>query len=447
MVSGLLLLILGVVEAAEETPPPAARAVPVSVPAFRQADHVAVITIEGAVDQITLRSLERRMAAARADGADAVVIELDTPGGDMLATLDMCNLLKDRTETPANVVAWVRPQAFSAGTYMALACREIVIAPTGTFGDAAPIAVSPVGMTPLPVAERAKMEAPLLAEVVDSARRNGYDENLVQGFVSVGIELWLLEHVSTGEMIFVTRDEYRFLFGDQPPTQIPAAGTTPALGGAKTPVVPYINPAIPRDSLDAVDRDVAREVAEAQTEAPTRAPLDEMDRGQWQLVTQVITADRLLTIGAAEAMVYGLAQTTIRDDQQLMQFFGAKTIQRYDRSWSESLTRLLISWPVRIVLIIVFVLGMFLELAAPGTGVFGVVASIALMVLIGAPFLAGMAQWWDILLVIVGLGLIAAELFLIPGLGVAGLTGAGCLLAGLVGDVRDRWSLDAPRAG
>jgi membrane-bound serine protease (ClpP class) len=44
-----------------------------------------------------------------------------------------------------------------------------------------------------------------------------------------------------------------------------------------------------------------------------------------------------------------------------------------------------------------------------------------------------LAQWWDILLVVIGLLLIAAELFLLPGMGVAGVAGVLCLLVGIVG--------------
>ena len=42
------------------------------VPAYRQANHVAVLTIEGAIDRMTLRSLERRIAEARASSRFAV---------------------------------------------------------------------------------------------------------------------------------------------------------------------------------------------------------------------------------------------------------------------------------------------------------------------------------------------------------------------------------------
>ena len=64
-------------------------------------------------------------------------------------------------------------------------------------GDAAPI----TSLGPIPATERAKIESPLLTEVIDEARRHHYDERLVQAFVSVGIELWLLRDGSTGEVV------------------------------------------------------------------------------------------------------------------------------------------------------------------------------------------------------------------------------------------------------
>lgn len=50
-----------------------------AVPASRQANTVAVLPIVGEIDQITLRSLERRLREASRLGAGAVVLEIDTP--------------------------------------------------------------------------------------------------------------------------------------------------------------------------------------------------------------------------------------------------------------------------------------------------------------------------------------------------------------------------------
>ena len=155
------LLLLSVIAFASPTP----------VPAYRQAQTVAIITIEGEVDSITASSFKRRLFEA--SDADAIVIELNTPGGGLLPTLQICYEIKNNA--PPNTVAWIHPHAFSAGTIIALSCREIIAANNSTFGDAAPISA----MGPIPATERAKIESPILAEVVDSARRNHYDEHLV----------------------------------------------------------------------------------------------------------------------------------------------------------------------------------------------------------------------------------------------------------------------------
>jgi membrane-bound serine protease (ClpP class) len=415
----------------------AAAAGPTVIPAWRTAERVVVLPIRGVVDMVSLTSLERRMARAREMGADAIVIELDTPGGRVDAALDITDLLKDRGETPANTVAWVRPRALSAGTIIALACREIVVASNCLMGDAAPIQVGLGMLQQMAPAERAKVEGPILAEVKDSARRNAWDENLVQAFVSVGMRLWMIEHVRTGELAFVTAEEYERIFGETPPTEI--ASTTPRAGvgaGSGGGVRPRFSPDLapqpgagPEPSVESI-----REELEYQQSLPrTRDPLGPADRSDWRLVRQVIDDDQLLTIKEPEARAYGLAAAVIDTDEQLTAFFGARELVRIEANWSEGLVRFLMSMPVRIVLIIGFILGFLLEAAAPGTTVFGLISAGCLVLLLGAPALAGAAEWWDIVLVVLGVLFIAAELFLIPGTGIAGFLGAGMLLVGLVG--------------
>ena len=408
--------------------------VPAAVPAFRQANSVAILTVDGMIDTVTLWSLERRMQRARQAGADAVVIEINTFGGEMTSTLDICNLLKDRSDTPANVVAWINPNAYSAGAIMALACREIVVSPGATFGDAAPVALGPMGLQSLGPTERAKLLAPLQKELIDSARRNHYDENLVRAFVELGHELWMIEHISTGERVFVDREEYKAVFGHDPPQQLtshaPVAPTS-----YPQPLRPWINQTIPRaeKTRSLSPEDLQRESEFEQMLPPVRATLTQADRGVWKLVAQVTDANSLLTIGPDEAVYYGIATAVVANESELKNYFGAQSIARYDQTWSENLVRFLISWPVKIVLIVVFLVCLFIEMAMPGFGVFGTASIVALLILLGAPALVGLAQWWDILLVVIGLLLIAAELFLLPGMGFAGVAGVLCLLVGIVG--------------
>ena len=399
-----------------------------AVPAYRQANTVAVLTVHGPIDKVTLSSLERRIDKAIQDGAEAVVLDIDTPGGALEATLDICHLI--RNDAPANTVAWVNPKAYSAGTIIALACREILVAPNAAFGDAAPI--SPFG--PIPVTERAKLEAPLLSEVINSARRNHYDEKLVQAFVSVGVELWLIEHVQTGERIFVDQREYKLVMGEDPPAEL-----TPVAPPSESSATPAVKPWFDRslsfpDATEPPDREVLQMQIEFEQDRPSsRRALSVAELGQWKPIRQVVSSDRLLVLRPQESAYYGLSTAVIADDDQLKAYFGAQTVKRYDQAWSESLVQFLTNPFVRGVLLVIFVVCLLIELAAPGLGVFGATAGVSLLVVVGAPWLTGMAQWWEILLIGVGLLLIAVELLIIPGFGVAGVGGAACVLVGLVG--------------
>lgn len=405
-----------------------------AVPAYRQANRVAILTIHGVIDGVTLTSIERRMKQALADGAEAVVLDINTPGGEMFSTLEICALLKNRSEAPANVVAWIHPTAYSAGTIIALAAREIVVAPGSTMGDAAPIDIFGRQMNPT---ERAKFLSPLLTEIIDSARRHHYDEKLVQAFVMLGQELWMIENIATKERVFVDRAEYQTVFGEDPPTNITPVTPSAAavITGRASDLRPLINQTIPRTSdLAAMDPQMQQQQVEYEKVLPpARQSLTAADRSTWRLLMQVTDGTTLLTIKPDEAVYYGLASAVIANDADVQTFFGAQSVTRYDQTWSEGLVRFLVSLPVRIVLIIVFLICLFVELAMPGFGVFGTAAIVAILILIGAPALAGLAQWWDILLIGAGLLLVLAELFLIPGTGLAGVGGAVCLLVGLVG--------------
>ena len=438
---GLLVCLLALTGAfaADQTGAPIPTTI--AVPGYRQANNVAILTIHGAIDDVTKASLERRMKKAVKDGADAIVLDIDTPGGEMHATMDICNLLKNRSDTPANVVAWIHPTAYSAGSIIALACREIVVAPHSTFGDAAPIAIGPMGgLHVLEKTERAKLEGPLLSELTDSARRNHYDEKLVRAFSRLpdqGDGVWMLQNIENGDRVFVDQAEYYEAFGQNPPAVvIPIAIAPMPANGGRSVIRPSIDTSIPpvaeKAGLDAAKLQQKQDYD--QTLPPSRLGLTAaQDRGKWRLIRQVVDSNTLLTVTADEAMYYGLATAVAANDDEIKTFLGAQSVRRYDQNWSESLVRFLTSWPIKSLLIIVFLIGLFVELAAPGLGIFGGAAAVALLILVGAPALAGMAVWWPALLIVLGLLLVGAELFVIPGFGITGVAGVICLLVGLAG--------------
>jgi len=395
--------------------------VPVAVPAWRHAATVGVIEIHGEIDAITKTTLQRRLERALKDGCDAVVLELDTPGGEVGATLDICSIIK--SEAPANTVAWVRPKAYSAGTIIALSAREIVVSPAASFGDAAPITGLPgLGLVGLPATERAKIEAPIIGEVLDSARRHGYDERLVQAFVRLGSELWLIER-DDGMRAVVDATEYERAVGAEPDRDTPVS----------LPTASESTGAIPQALVRGLVGD--QEVLQSPTRdaAAARDPIPASERGRWKPLGQLVANDALLVVRSDQARALGLAAGEVDGDDALAAWFGATRVIRYPESWSESLARTLTQWPIQLLLIALVVIFGVIEFFTPGFGVAGSIATAALLVLVGAPLIAGLSQWWTLLAVGVGVAAVLAEVATLFSGGIVGLLGAASILAGLLG--------------
>ncbi len=100
---------------------------------------VYVLPTSGVVDQIMSNYLREGIARGVADGAAAIVIELDTPGGSLDATRE---IVKAELAAEVPVLVWVGPsgaRAASAGTFLTLAAHVASMAPATNIGAATPI--------------------------------------------------------------------------------------------------------------------------------------------------------------------------------------------------------------------------------------------------------------------------------------------------------------------
>ncbi len=103
------------------------------------ATTVAILPATGVVDSVLAGYLEAGIAQAERDGAAAVVIRLNTPGGSLDATQRIVSSL---LEAPLPVIVWVAPagaRAASAGTFITLAAHVALMAPGTNIGAASPI--------------------------------------------------------------------------------------------------------------------------------------------------------------------------------------------------------------------------------------------------------------------------------------------------------------------
>lgn len=96
---------------------------------------VAVIEIKGTIDPGTRSYVNFAFQEAQRMNAAAVIMEFDTPGG-FIDSAEAIRRLMDEYDKP--IYAFVRPNAISAGAYLALAAEEIYMVPGSTIGAAEP---------------------------------------------------------------------------------------------------------------------------------------------------------------------------------------------------------------------------------------------------------------------------------------------------------------------
>ena len=144
-------------------------------------------------------------------------------------------------------------------------------------------------------------------------------------------------------------------------------------------------------------------------------------------------AGKLLTLTDRQAQAAGFARGAQSRDEVYRSLGLASPVERIvDPTWSERLAGFLTKGVVTTVLLIAGVLGFWLEFKSPGVSLPGILGTIAFLLLFFGSHLAGLAEIPEILLFVVGLALIAVEVFLLPGVGVFALLGIACAVAGLI---------------
>jgi len=101
---------------------------------------VSTLQIDGVISPIAVRLVNTAIERARAEGAAALVIQLDTPGG---LERSMRSIVRDMLNAPLPVIVYVSPtgaRAASAGAFITLAAHVAAMAPATNIGAAHPVA-------------------------------------------------------------------------------------------------------------------------------------------------------------------------------------------------------------------------------------------------------------------------------------------------------------------
>ncbi|MHC4220821.1 MAG: NfeD family protein, partial [Planctomycetota bacterium] len=329
----------------------------------------AVISCKGMIDDGLFQSIKRRSELAIEAGADYLIYEIQTYGGLLKAGDDISKYFILEISKKAHTVAYVTTEAISAGAMVSVSCQDIIMLENTTIGDCAPIQMG----GKLEGVEREKVESFTRAAFIRAAEANRYPAALLKAMVTMHIEVYRVRNLQT--------DEYEFFETDDLPS-------------------------------DPNQYDIKAKV-------------------------RIVKDDELLTLTASQAFEYGIAREVVADRGQALAFLAQRDGVRFvdepmvmEPLWSEQMVRWINSPAVMGILVMLAMLGVYLELNTPGVGLPGLVAVICFTIIIGSKYLIGLANWVEVALFITGILLLMVEIFVLPGFGIAGVMGITCVMVG-----------------
>ncbi|MED4585694.1 nodulation protein NfeD [Brevibacillus choshinensis] len=285
------------------------------------------IPVDNTIERGLESFLKRAFLEAEQQQADLVILDINTPGGEVNAAGEIGQLIR---QAPMHVVAYIDNQAFSAGTYIALNANEIVMTPGSSMGAATPIDMA----------------------------GNAADVKVISA--------WSKQMQSAAKL------------NDRNP-------------------------------------DVARAMVEIDTDFPGL-------KGK----------GTVLSLDALTAEKVGYADRVVAGKDELLNKLGVKSdaVQKIEPTAGERVARWVTSPVIMSLLLVIGLVGIVVELFAPGFGVAGTISLVSFGLYFFGHFVAGFANWLHIALFIIGIFLMIMEIFL-PG-GIVGAIGFISIVTGLV---------------
>ncbi len=171
------------------------------------------------------------------------------------------------------------------------------------------------------------------------------------------------------------------------------------------------------------------------TQYMDKQAFDDLSDGEKEQVTEkktVVEEGELLTLSAAEARELGFSSMTAGSIEEMLSAMGVSPagLVRIEESWSETLVRFIGS--IAPILMMIGLAALYMEMKAPGFGVPGFVGVACLAAVFLNQYVVGLADYTELLIIVLGVVLMAIEVFVLPGFGLAGFAGMVCIMVGLV---------------
>ena len=370
---------------------------------------VGYVRIEGAIDRLQSRYLARALADARAAGLGAIVVHLDTDGGQVHYAREMFKAVLHPGKAPAAIpapapgpastpapasgtkppaaasdgpdpepatggsprmIAFIDFRALSAGAMIAYAHHEIHVSEGASIGDIGVIYRGPDGKIEY---APEKVETVVRTLLAQAAEQRGWPRGPLLKMTARNQSLYRITPPG-GETVYVIEDDLAAWLADHP----------------------------------------------------------EVDREDPDQVLVYRGHDRLLTLTGREAVALGMATGLADGLPALYARLGVDPDEVVDlrpgaaervAAWLAGVAPLLMGLALLL---------LFFEINTPGVGIWALLAAVAGGLFLFAQYYLDLVEHFEVALLVLGLALIAVELLLLPAGGLFAIVGGLCLLAGAV---------------
>ena len=330
----------------------------------------SIIPITGDIEPFQLAFIRRALE----ESDDSILIfEINTFGGRVDTALKIATLIGSTQDSETVAFISAGPGSlgvsWSAGALIALSCGSIYMTEGTSIGAAAPVYQTQEGM----VMAEEKVVSAMRGQMAALAEKNGYSIPAALGMVDK--DLIIREIYINGKV--------------------------------------YL----------ALEREI--ETIKKRTE----------EGGSEFELGMIISAEgKLLTLRAGEMEKYGISSGTLKGVEDLYPLLDIRTneVTRIEPTPWDKMVALITGSVVTSILIMMGLVGLYLEVSTPGFAVPGTVSIICFTIVFAGGALMGTFDSFELILFIAGVVLLIAEIFLIPGFGITGISGIFLMMGALI---------------
>lgn len=327
-----------------------------------------LIALHEPITPLTEEFILRQIRTAMAEGANVLVFDIESPGGYLDSSLSIANTIADLDPAKVTTVAWIKDRALSGAAVVALGTDRIIMAPDAHLGDAGVIKETEEGGAFERVPE--KLWSDFLVSLQNLAEKKRRPTALLQAMVDKNLKVYEATNAQSGRVTFMS--DYEIESSNEE--------------WIKGPIVP--------ESRD----------------------------------------DVLLTVNGQRAYELTLADIPAEDLDEVrlrLSIPEANPLNAVARTWVDTFVWVLNTQLAGFGLITLAILCIYLEMHLP-SGFFGISSAVLFTLFFWSRYLGGTAGSLELIMFVLGMGLLALEMFVIPGFGVFGISGLLLIIGSLV---------------